>query len=468
MLRTTFDRDQIRGFCKRPATVAVSLAALSIIVHLLPFLAFGPHPLGYDTGFYRRYLIKPIASFPNGPVPGLGDDALIPRAVLDFLRVTGLPTDVILYGSYLAVLAASAMLLFLLMRRQWGSSAAALAGLIFVLAPIQYVAFWFMLWKNAFATLLLFATFLLLERRSAWVIVPATAIAASHETSTVILLLTLGVYAVINPQRWRTAALAFVPSAAAFLFLHRDLGTQIARPPVAVFLGSSDFLMLVLPLLPFALVGLWQAVRRHPESPLLALAITAGSFTAFQLPFHERVSIFLDIAVATFAAIGIVALARSSVATRHVRLRTALLFAVVVAFSWNAGDLVRVVQTHRPLIAPLLLAEISSIESATPSDAAILTSTDLAPWAHGWNRRRVIAPGMLGDHHNLEAWTAQWQETDAAVKTAFFTKYPQPLYFFIAPAERDAFLSKAPCIIRLSEYLSEFRCARQSGSPASG
>lgn len=457
MLHISFNWRRIRNIIARPAAIAAGLSILSIGVHLVPFVAFGPHPLGYDTGFYRRYLIKPIASFPNGPVPGLGEDAFLPRTILDLLRRTGLPADIILYGSYLALLAASAALLLLLVRRAWGDVAAALAGLLFVLSPVQYAAFWFMLWKNAFATAMLLAAFLLLERRSAWVVIPSIAIAFSHQTSAVILLLTLGVYALINPDRWRTAALAFAPTAAAFLLLHRDLGTNIARPPVAVFLGSSEFLVLILPLLPFALAGLWQTLRQHPESSLLALAITAGAFTAFQLPFHERVSIFLDIAVAAFAAVGVAALAQSAARHRAAWLRSAALFVVAIALSWDAGNLVRAIEIHRPLIEPSLLAEISRVESRTPADAAILTSTGLAPWVHGWNRRRVIAPGMLGDRHNLEQWTVYWQATDAT-KAAFLAEYPKPLYFFFDPAEREAFLPNMPCIIRMSEYLAEFTC----------
>ena len=458
MLRIPFDRERIRHFLARPAVIAAFLAALSVGIHLMPFMLFGPHPLGYDTGFYRRYLIKPVASFPNGPVPGLGADALLPRMVFDVFRAAGLPADIVLYGSYLAVLAASAALLFLLLRRSWGNRAAAVAGFIFVLSPVQYAAFWFMLWKNAFATSLLLGTFLLLERRSAWVAVPAIAVAASHQTTTVILLLTLGMYALINPERWRTVALAFLPSAAVFLYLHRGLGARIARPPVAVFLGTADFLWLALPLLPFALVGFWQALRRHPESTLLVLAIATGIFPAFQLPFHERVSVFLDIAIAAFAGAGIAALVKSGAALRHARFRPIALLAVVVAMSWSIGSTVRSVETYQPLLAPPVSAEIHRIESLTPADAAILTSTDLAPWVHGWNRRRVIAPGLLGDHHNLEAWMAHWQATDAAAKTAFLVEYPRPLYFFIEPFERDAFLPNIPCVVRLSAYLSEFRC----------
>src|SRR3989338_5196952 len=92
------------SFCEQYGHVlaAVILTNVSLFTHLRVFRMYGPHPFGYDTGFYRRYLLEPFISFPNAPVPGLGDDALVPRMLLDVLRFVHLSPDVILYGSYVA------------------------------------------------------------------------------------------------------------------------------------------------------------------------------------------------------------------------------------------------------------------------------------------------------------------------------------------------------------------------------
>src|SRR3989338_3108082 len=95
---------RIISFCEQYGHVlaAVILTNVSLFTHLRVFRMYGPHPFGYDTGFYRRYLLEPFISFPNAPVPGLGDDALVPRMLLDVLRFVHLSPDVILYGSYVA------------------------------------------------------------------------------------------------------------------------------------------------------------------------------------------------------------------------------------------------------------------------------------------------------------------------------------------------------------------------------
>src|SRR4051812_33110018 len=94
------------------------IALMSLSVHLLPFYLWGPHPFGYDTGFYRRYLIEPFVSFPNAPVPGLGNDALVPRILFDALRFLHLPPDAILYGSYIFLFSLIPILVFLWVRPQ--------------------------------------------------------------------------------------------------------------------------------------------------------------------------------------------------------------------------------------------------------------------------------------------------------------------------------------------------------------
>ncbi|MBI3572271.1 hypothetical protein HY091_01920, partial [Candidatus Kaiserbacteria bacterium] len=78
---------RIRAWGASAFAVPLGLFGASLLLHALTFLFHGPYALGYDTGFYRRYLIQPFISFPNAPVPGLGGDALVPRVLLDTLRL---------------------------------------------------------------------------------------------------------------------------------------------------------------------------------------------------------------------------------------------------------------------------------------------------------------------------------------------------------------------------------------------
>ena len=191
------------GFLRSHARVvaALSLGFLSMLLHIIPFL-HNANPLGYDTGFYRRYLIQPFVSFPNAEVPGLGGDALLPRLVFDSLRFLHLPPDIILYGSYISLFAILPILLFFWLKPRLGGRGAFIAAIFLILSPVQYVGFWYMLWKNAFALALVILTFICFERR--WII-PLLAldlgIALSHKTTAVIYILTLAALFLFSAAR---------------------------------------------------------------------------------------------------------------------------------------------------------------------------------------------------------------------------------------------------------------------------
>jgi hypothetical protein len=141
----------------------LAIAFFSLCVHLIPFV-YSRNPLGYDTGFYRRYLIQPFLPFPNSPVPGLGNDALVPRIIFDTLRSSGLPTDIILYGSLIVIFACIPVVFYFLISESSNRRAALMGTLMIALSPVQYYAYWFMLWKNAWAILVLVVIFLLIKR----------------------------------------------------------------------------------------------------------------------------------------------------------------------------------------------------------------------------------------------------------------------------------------------------------------
>jgi len=78
------------------------IVGLFTIVHTWPFLTYKQWAVfGFDAGFYRRYLLEPFTSIPHASVPGLDHTVLLPRVLLDIVRLTHLPTDVVLYSSYL-------------------------------------------------------------------------------------------------------------------------------------------------------------------------------------------------------------------------------------------------------------------------------------------------------------------------------------------------------------------------------
>ncbi len=443
---------------KKRRTALVFLAALGVIVHLLPFILYGPHPLGYDTGFYRRYLIQPFHSFPNTAVPGLGENALFPRIFLDVLRLSHLPPDLILYGSYILLLALSTIALFYFVENYWGLQTGILAALIFVLSPIQYAAFWFILWKNAFATLFLLLAFLAIEKRSRWALPLGIIIVASHQTTAVIFLLTLLGFIFLNREKRKELAPTFFLALAVFLFLHLSFYKNFRYPPVASFITSREFLSLSWPLIVLAFFGIRKIFFYQPRSILVAFGLIVAAFPVLSLPFYERIFIFTDIFAIVAAAVGLNVIKSwfFEISKFHIKAGLALVAAITAgSFLGNTYSQIRALQ---PLVSAQELSALSGISETVSSGATILTSSQFAPWVEGWSQNKVIAPGLLGDRHNFETWLSFWNATSSASKIQFLNEFPKPLYFFLSPGDKPVFLPQESCVIQRSEFIFENRC----------
>jgi hypothetical protein len=107
---------------KKEVSVFLLLGVFFLAVLLFPFLVYSPQPLGYDTGFYRRYLINPFVSILNIPVPGLDHTIFIPRIILDIARLLGFSPDITLYGSYIGIVLLSAVAFYYLVREYIGKT----------------------------------------------------------------------------------------------------------------------------------------------------------------------------------------------------------------------------------------------------------------------------------------------------------------------------------------------------------
>ena len=112
----------------------------------------------------------------------------------------------------------------------------------------------------------------------------------------------------------------------------------------------------------------------------------------------------------------------------------------------------------RPLVGHNDLAALEQIETYIPSSATILTSSKLAPWVQGWSTHTVIAPGLLGDSHNFEAWVDFWSATTTYQKIEFLNEFPKPLYLFITPEEKEAFIEGVECLGRRTDFIYEDLC----------
>lgn len=442
---------------KNLSIIIVSLATISVVIHLIPFIIYSQHPLGYDTGFYRRYLIQPFTSFPNTPVPGLGTDALGPRIFLDILRLSRLPTDVVLYGGYVFLFIAQALALFFLVKHYWGSRIGFLAALLLITSPIQYTAYWFMLFKNAFGIAAMLLAFLFIEKRSHWAVPLAILVVISHHTTSIIFLITLGLFLIINKERRKEILIIFIGALAAFLYLHPNAYQEYIQLPVAVFMEYREYFVLSLPFLVLALLGIKEFLHKY-KSVFVSFAIAASFFPFLSLPFYERIFIFTDIVVIVIGAIGLQKMIVEIKNHPKITMRIASLLIIVIATGGFLINSYGRIKNLRPPLITTELEEIRGIQRRVPASAAIITSTVLAPWVHGWTQNRVFAPGLLHDAHSIQEWVS-FSEGLRETKIDFLKDFPRPLYIFIGPPEKDAFLVDfRECVLPESAFLFRYTC----------
>lgn len=403
-------------------------------------------------------MIQPFDSFPNASIPGLGKDAFFPRMFLDTFRLSHLPTDIILYGGYIFLFTLQAIALFFLVRHYWGGLTGFLAALFLIISPVQYTAYWFMFFKNAFTLPLMLTTFLLLERGSRFAVLLGILIAFSHHTTSIIFLATLALFAVFNAGKRKVALQTFTGTFLAFLYLHNSSVQEYLNSPVAVFMDSREYLLLSLPVLIFALFGITKSISNPPRSIVIAFLVVTAAFPIFSLPFYERVFIFTDIAVIIAAAIGLKKIFDNLGGNREIVIRLASILLIFVLSSWILINTYGRIQNLRLLISAQEIEELNNISLHVPPDAAILTSTVLAPWVHGWSQNRVITPGLLYDTHTVEDWVS-FSNGSQETKIDFLKNFPRPLYIFLFSPEKEKFLANLKeCVTEKGLFLFKYIC----------
>jgi len=450
------------SFCEQYGHVlaAVILTNVSLFTHLRVFRMYGPHPFGYDTGFYRRYLLEPFISFPNAPVPGLGDDALVPRMLLDVLRFVHLSPDVILYGSYVAFFVAIPLLVYVLLVPTLGKRGAFIAALLIALSPIQYEAYWYMFWKNAWALCLLLGAFIAIERRWLLPLIAFDAlIALSHKTTAIIYILILFIVLFIQGRRLETlmhiGITGVVLSLVAFSSIH---SVASGARPVALFIDWQQFLWLVLPsLLILAAVNLKLREITLPRS-VIAFCIVTLTYPLLILPFYERVFLFSDIALLILAAAAINHMLEY-MQNREFSLRTWLYMGVLcISLGLFAGNFLTEIRSNVPLLPPESIEHIEEIGTLVPPDSTILTSSNEAPWFEGWTLSHITAPGMLRDTHSLPEWQALWAATSSELQIQFLADFDHPLYISTLDGFEYLIGTPSSCLTALTPYLLRDDC----------
>ncbi len=215
--------------------VIICIPVLAVAIRTIMFFVFdSASPFGYDVGFYRRYLIEPVYFFQS--VPGLGPNSMLVKIVLDILKLTHLNADIILAGSLILLGGAVALMMYYLVRKYAGHRIGLYAGFLFAISPIQYFTYWCMLYKNAWGLLLMICAMWAIEKRSRLMYVFPVLLAFSHQTTSIIFVITLVVFGVINKERREeTIRICFLMGVALLLTQTRGVGDALVHIPQASF-----------------------------------------------------------------------------------------------------------------------------------------------------------------------------------------------------------------------------------------
>lgn len=455
--------------------ILVILTVLTIIlgIRMMPFLNYGSHPLGYDTGFYRQYIISPTVSFPNSPTEILGKSSLGTRIFIDILKFSHLPPDYILYGGYLFSIILVGLSLFLLTKYLFGFSTGVLALFLFAISPIQYTAYWYFLWKNAMGTAFLFWAFLMIEKKSYSAIIHSLLVVLTHTTTSIIFIPTAMLFyltrlfdnfsftKLISRKWW----LGIAGILGLFIFIQWPIKLSYYYNAQALFLSTMEYLRLSAFFFPFAIIGLYSYWEKIKKSILLPFAIIALSFPIFQLPFYQRIFPFIDLVIIILASLGIKKLFKYATKPDSLSAKKIYGFIIFLFIVWMLAatgiQAYSQINKLQPLVSKEVIQDLESLPFIVPKNSSILTTTDLAPWVYGWSQSKVFAPGLINNPYSKISWEKFWSSSDEKEKKEFLNAYPKPLYLFIDKNSKYIYLPSEDCVEKLSDFIYKYNCLSQ-------
>lgn len=297
--------------------------SIFLISRLLPFILYGPHPLGYDTGFYK-YNINQERGHKLGDLFSSVDESTGSRIITETLINIGFSDWVIMYGFYIFVGALIGLFIYLLAKIYFGETAAIFSVFAYSISFVQYLAFWNMFWKNAVGLCLSLLIFLLIEKNKLVYYLAAlpliVAVIITHKTSAFLLILSLAIYAVLNKKIKTSYKILSIATLSAlgmtFLFINKNITLYLWQQinsgfkmyydffsvKEGIFIDTYQFFNIGFSFfyIPFALLTILILFKnRKINQALIYLSICVFIILA-KFIFYKRVLIFLDISLLIF------------------------------------------------------------------------------------------------------------------------------------------------------------------------
>jgi len=448
----------------------------------LPFVRYGSHPLGYDTGFYERNITRErerISAPPAGLTLGaltrlqqtleLSETESIGSRIITYaLLRSGFSDRAILYHFYIFCGAVLGLAIWLLARRDFGETAASFSVFLYSLSYTQFLAYWEMYWKNIVALALSLFAFLLLERGGRWRYLISFVLLAlvflTHKTTAFVVFLSVLIYLIIRRERsWQYVLAALLLFGAGTAWLNRGLLEYLLEQlqsgftahydffgvKEGLFISGIEYLRLAFFYLPFGLIGVINQIKAKKISLPLTLFIVSAILVCSQFVFYKRILVYFDLSLILFAGAGMTAF------FEIVRQKAGRLFAIaaiMILFSLAGAFFAVGVGAQAPLVNDEEIEGITAIKDIEPSTAVWTIDSYYTPWLYGFSGHKLIAPGWGDLRWTLDDWQKFWA-ADGKERLRLLKRFDQPLLIFMPGTSIDP---EGKCLKKISDYFYLF------------
>ena len=310
---------------------------------------------------------------------------------------------------------------------------------------------------------------------SLWAIPFAIAVVYTHQPTAIVLIGVLIAGFVLEKKNRRyyglvtiitlcAAAIYYLPTfkatvqplivATAFSFVPKQLGGTLFTPSGSYY-DWWTALLLSLPYLPFAVIGLLRSRKNMRLTPVAGgLAITLV-IIVFGLFLSRRFIIFADLFVILFAGYGVtVVLGKLK---KRIRIPAILLYiAFLIVFI-----AIYVYRTGVPAILNDELAEIARLRETEVNAYILVPDREYMPLVYGWSQRNPIAPqyGQYDIYWTVSEWNQFCSSGEPDVELNLLQKLPQPLYIYMGDrSPRYEFDITGSCFERINWRTYKFIC----------
>ncbi|MBU0661522.1 EpsG family protein [Patescibacteria group bacterium] len=443
--------------------LAVFVFIFFIGSRLWMYVRYGAAGFGYDTGIYRHYI--------RGYFERFGDNTIEPFGFSSFsnaLHFLGNSTDNILFFWYMFIGVILGILFYTVVQLYTkNKNTALIAFILFSTSIVQFEFFWWFYYRNTLGLFFVLLSFIFLYYRSYLLILTLLVIGTIHPLSLIPIGLMLIIQCIFDKEKRTYLFISGGVALFAILLLNiqeikgyasllfqkdvyvDDLAKQNEGEFTGQFISLAFYVRVAFIYIIFGLLGVVYYFKKYKELGLF-LVINAILF-ALGILFYRRFIIFFDIAALFFASVFLSHLLEKSKQSQYVKVVSILFFALLFF------QQIRYIADKRPLVRPLDVRNVESIDQLISSDAYILTiNSHYAPWLQGFTTKDIIAPGMFEhDQWTFSQWEQFWYSPYSEDRLSLLALYSKDIYIFIGDKDRTfiSILESDEHFIPITAYL---------------